>query len=474
MIVTFYRFTKKLNSTAIPPTEGGTSLDLRLKTPCTMERPELEISAEAAADILSCNYAYVPAFQRRYFITGREFVGPMVIFSLAVDDLGTYEAEIKASRQYVLRSASRSNGDIIDNMYPLRGEISRANTTINNPYSANFDTNDGVYVVGLVGSGATQYYVFSASSWQGVLMYILSDAYLADVMGVLALALNSELRLAVDPLDYVASVIWLPFVPNSALYTQVSSVKVGLVDVTCTAYKITQPVQSLVFNFANLHSHPLAATRGTYLNMAPYTRVMLHIPPFGIIPIDTTLLRGAVSVDAIVNVDLRTGTCTLSITGNYQQGGDVIGQVLSRQSAMLGIPQQLSQVRQAGVGLSTLTSSIGALTAGIGTGDAIGVIKGGLQAIGDVAQSQIAQASTMGSTGGFDGLQGNLILEYVFYLPVDEANTQLGRPLCEYVQLSTLSGYCLCSADSDIAIQRATPDEIEAILSAMRGGFYLE
>lgn len=474
MIVRFYRFAKRLNSTAAPVYTDGSALDVHLKTPCTMERPELEISAAAASNILSCNMAYIAQFDRLYWITGRRFVGPSVIFSLAVDELGTYAVEIKSSSQYVLRSASRSNGDIIDNMYPLRAEISRANTIINNPYSADFDTNNGVYVVGLVGSGATQYYVFSASSWQGVLMYILSDAYLADVMGVLALALNSELRLAVDPLDYVASVIWLPFVPNSALYTQVSTVKVGLVDVTCIAYKITQPVQSLVFNFSNLHAHPLAATRGNYLNMAPFTRVMLHIPPFGVIPIDTTLLRGATSIDAIVNVDLRTGTCTLSITGNYQQGSDVIGQVLSRQSATLGIPQQLSQVRQAGVGLSTLTSSIGALTAGIGTGDVIGVIKGGLQAIGDVAQSQIAQASTMGSTGGFDGLQGNLILEYVFYSPVDEANSQLGRPLCEFVQLSTLSGYCLCSADSDIAIQRATPDEIEGILSAMRGGFYLE
>jgi len=468
MVVQLTTTSKRENSTAIPSMSYSTQC--RLKAPSSVMTPVLMFDRENLDH--EYNYIYIPDFNRYYWVMDVVYAGALIEYRCRIDVLASYKTAIGNSTQYVLRSASRYNGYIMDNMYPVTSEVQFDSTIIQSPYSTDTTKNAGVFSVGIAGASQTMYYLFSSNALTSFLDYILSDLYCADVLGILALTTNPQLKLAVDPLQYVTSIIWLPFLPDSTTYTQVQSVKVGFVDVDCTAYKITQNVQTIRFNFSSLPDHPLASTRGAYLNVSPFTLADLFIPPFGKVQVDTTKLLGASSMDVINNVDLRTGTSTLNVISYIQTGEISKANVLSTLSGNIGIPMQLSQVRAAGIGISNIIGAASSIVSGM-EGGALGIIAGGVQAIGDVAKSMIPTTSTVGSSGGFDALSGNIMLLYAYYIPVDDDNTQHGRPLCELVQINTLSGYILCAAGAEIQIT-GTADEEAQIRSYMEGGFFYE
>ena len=70
------------------------------------------------------------------------------------------------------------------------------------------------------------------------------------------------------------------------------------------------------------------------------------------------------------------------------------------------------------------------------------------------------------------GIFGNFLAVSEFLEVVDDDLAQRGRPLCQKVQISSLSGYILVS-DPDIAIS-GTAEENDEIKSYMASGFYYE
>lgn len=53
------------------------------------------------------------------------------------------------------------------------------------------------------------------------------------------------------------------------------------------------------------------------------------------------------------------------------------------------------------------------------------------------------------------------------------ASNKIGRPLCETVQISSLSGYIQCDSEVDISLS-AYDSEITQVRSLMTSGFYYE
>ena len=63
-------------------------------------------------------------------------------------------------------------------------------------------------------------------------------------------------------------------------------------------------------------------------------------------------------------------------------------------------------------------------------------------------------------------------LSYKYFTVVDENLAEIGRPLCQTKQISTLSGYILCqNADAQIT---GTQDEADKINGYLNSGFFYE
>jgi hypothetical protein len=63
--------------------------------------------------------------------------------------------------------------------------------------------------------------------------------------------------------------------------------------------------------------HPLAQSRGKFLNLAPYTTYNLYFYPFGCLEIDSTNLINADRLQLDIVVDLLTGSAVLNVRNNY-------------------------------------------------------------------------------------------------------------------------------------------------------------
>lgn len=462
--VNLYTFNKKINSTKLPSGAAET-FNCRIKEPCSVLNPVIGLNMGLTDSPAAFNYAYIPAFNRYYFVKEWTFDNALWYASLQVDALASWKSDIGGSSCYVLRSAARSNGAIIDTSYPATSVTTIAKAQAGeSPWK--FDRSDnlhgGMYVVA-VASESTSYYIFPNDASKNLLFnWLFSDDYANAVTANWA-SQFPQLKAQTNPLQYITSTIWFPFIATG---TDVTSIKVGWTEVPVAGWAIPEPsLWSVEIDFGNIERHPQANSRGSYLNISPYSTYSLFFPPFGTIPLDSEIVANTDSIAAICVVDLKTGQGTLTISSAG-------GLIMSITHAQIGIPFQVSQVQNRGYGVgNTLMPAIGT-AANIISGNYAGAASTIAGEIGNAAAAKIPSATTIGSNGGLNSLEGLPTLQYEFKQIVDEDNAHRGRPLCELCQISTLSGYNkVANAYIDLA---CTQDEKNTIISYMEGGFYYE
>ena len=94
-------------------------------------------------------YVHIPSFSRYYFVDDVKYVLGHWEFYLSIDVLATYKPTIGTTTAYVERSASTSNGDIIDNLYPAKTDVQITSATISTSW-ANVAPSGGCYVIGVI------------------------------------------------------------------------------------------------------------------------------------------------------------------------------------------------------------------------------------------------------------------------------------------------------------------------------------
>ena len=475
MNITFYTFVKRENSTA-QPGSGVTSktYDCKLKENTSIIEPSILIVMEATqtyTDLLKYNYAYIADFGRYYFVRNVISVSNvMVEFILEVDALASYKTEIGNANEYVLRSASSYDGDIVDNLYPTKGIIHRyAKMSTGIP----FDINDIGYVIGSINNettnkfGAVQYYLTNSTNLGALMEYLLgvnldSSTDLESLIVNLSVEIQNGIAKALsNPTQYLVDSYAIPYaskldIDNSA------SIKTG--------YWITPASGSpLLSNFSididsgtiDLGEHPQAATRGNYLNGAPYTRHWLCLGPFGIYPLDANQFINVHQVEYHVSGDQF---------GNVRCDISCQGARVDRLFANVKCPFPLAQVSIDAMG--ALQNAISAAAQVQSYYDDDGSQEGVANGIISFARSLLPQVQRSGAQGTMSGIFGNFIAVTECYDVVDDDLAQRGRPLCKKVQISSLSGYILVS-DPDIAIP-GTAEENTRIKSYMANGFFYE
>ena len=446
-------FSKKPNSTKIPVNTDphDTKSTVYLKEPTSVLNPVFILNG------YDLTYNYIVWGSRYYY------VDDIIInsdneaeYHCSTDVLATYKTAIGLSSQYVVRSSHSYNLDVMDAKYPTTPIMSINRTDLTD--ISNYITPDsGTIVVGIKskeGNSGVAFYCMNNTQFHYFMQYLYSDSW----MTATDISTNLQ-KILSDPMDYIVSCNWYPF----SITGTNTDVYFGFWDWTGQQMqRISESDRTRSFmHSGNLPQHPQVA-RGNYLNYAPYTQLELYCYTFGKVVLDPNKFTRDSNGDRpfIVNllIDLFTGVGTLKVQGND-------GKVYEA-SAQCAIPIQLSQVKLDPVKpLISLAGAAAALT----TQNYIGAVGCVVNAV----EHSVPQVSTIGAVGSITAYKFNIPkLHSSFYEIVDEDLAQLGRPLCEVKQISTIPGYIECdSPDLDIT---GTPMEKEKILNYMTSGFYYE
>lgn len=466
--VRLYSFSKKRNSTARP--SGGTVYQCVSNEHLDILSPRLPLNITAEPSRF--NYAFVPVFNRYYWITGWTYENGLWVASMSVDELASWKTQIGSQTVYVLRSAVESDGSIIDTTYPATTSVNNASTGSRVwTFTDDEDLSSGrSYVVTVAGIGRLHYYYMTISQYVDFCTAIFSDSFLNDVTRDWE-DFASQATVLFNPIQYITSVKAFPFRLKAVeeLGNPVN-VKLGWWSVpNSEAHELSDLGFQVYHTFTiDIPKHPQSATRGKYLNAAPFTKYDLSIPPWGFFNLDPSTMIDSSTITVRVHVDMFTGMGYLEVYSRwYNNAPDVI----YFGDAKVAVDISLSQVA---IDYSSATRSLGGLiSTGIGKlGQVLSKKDGALGQIGDaMAQSQM-KVQTIGAQGGYMAWAFGATLYAEFHEVTDEDIEHRGRPLCQEKRLDTLDGYILVS-DPDISLP-CTSTELDAIMEYLSTGFFME
>lgn len=471
-------FAKLENSTAQPNTTGWAEYSVNLKGGTDLIDPTVTLNISTAT---LDGYNYATMMGKYYFIRGKNNIrGDLNEVELKLDPMATFKSNIGAASLYVLRSASAANGNIRDTYYPLKANSTRTHgvqlpvpvggheTSIPGDYSS------GVIVVNVAGTktaGASTLWQMLPTDFANMVSALYAEIngfQFSDMIAKVVQAFGG------NPQQLINSAMWFPF-PFDVI--DVRQVTIGSWDATVdpsdpdssaiTGGLITDPVLGLPDVTFTLPKHPLAATRGGYLNLSPYTQYELGFPGCGVCSLDTGKLQAETGITIKRYMDAFSGQLFIKVIA------DTSNQMIAYMNGQVGIPISLRGANNAnsliGGALATTGAVVGAAITG-GASTLMGAISAGvgtaLEAVGGTPVS-----SSMGA--GFAGITDERIwLDTICYDVTDADNTHNGRPLCEVRTISTLSGY-IKVAEGDVAIPAPLPIQQE-VKAFLEGGFFYE
>ena len=484
-------FAKKENSTKQPASSTLTlGVQGIFKEPCSIMNPVLKIERLTLDAVpYDYNYARYVEGDRYYFIEDWIWVDGLWEVHMKEDVLATFKTQIGNQSEYVLRTDSQIdfNGEITDTTYPATTDIVTESYVLTNVFTT--DITVGCYIVGIISGGsasavgAISYYAMTSTEFGALKSELFSNDNL-EIMGIidsqgqqLVQDLSQEvLKTLYNPYQYIVSCMWFPFgksaIPSS---TSVSSIKIGWWSYTLSGDLLYAQTLELGNEQFTITAHP-QASRGSYLNYAPYTRRTI-VGRFGTVAIDTTAYQVGDIINISYMIDLITGHCYSKISRKVGLAEDL----LAERNFLLGVPIQIAQVGTDYLGtavsvVNTVSSGINGALNGLATGGIAGAVGGAIAGsatgIYNTLQSAMPQVETSGQNGSFLVPANATHVVEQFYKIVDEDIGHRGRPLCEIRTLNTLSGYILCAeGDMDISCYDKERKEITRFLTT---GFFWE
>lgn len=480
MEATFYTWGKRLNSTRVP--SGGASYSIRLKDNCSASRPSIRLLWESG-NPTSYNMCSIPAFgQRYYWIDNWEWEDRGWVAHCRCDVLATYKDAIGAMTKYVLRSASQYDTNVVDQMYPaLMPPVSSRNSL---SFSFAHSMSGGSLIVGVVGqgnsttTGGAGYYKLTTQSLQNLYSSCFSNAEsiwpsTPSVIPDFGSALENFGKLIqkaiFNPAQFVTSVMWVPWSVSTGGGT---NIRLGWINTGVAGAPVNDPITHLGGTQTVGIYHDTTNRPDAWMEMSPFKRYRLVAPPFGTFELDSSVMAKSSELAIDVWADALSGMATLTATPNL--GGGANPPVLVQASAQVGI----------NIGFSGVSSNVmrgasaaaGAITGAAASGlAAVSPFAAGAAAIGSaIIGSAPEVVGNGGFSGGLSALQAPAYVETIEYGVPELDIVGHGRPLMKRVQISSLSGYVLCSDGDCNQAATATDEELAEISRFLTTGFFYE
>lgn len=477
--VEFWNYKKDKNSTKFPvlPVHGDYGFQCVMKNGCSVTNPEISVQSIEDLELYKCNYARIPAFGRYYFINDWRCEGKLWVASLSVDVLATYKDDIGNSEQFITRCSKEFEGTIIDTKYPMKTRplYTEIEEDATGGLSFVSTLENGYFVVGIFnndvdGVGTVTYYAFTNDQFRSFCNLLMNNNFITS-MGVSEL--SSELLKALfNPLQYIASCVWVPFSTMPAGDTT-DYISFGYWAIKSSCKRLRKLAYSGAIMFSSIPHHP-QSLRGYFLRSNPYSRYKLIIPAFGTFEIPSEWMYDSTTNDSIIcklYVDLISGEGIMNIKCYNSVSGKYLGQQTHSVQVCksIALSQRTVNILQSGL------EAIGGV-AGAVSGNVVGGVDGIASAISGVLSPTLSTRNS--NQGGINIYEEKAKVICEFHEISEEYNDRLGRPLCAKRKISDLekddtqSGYILCS-NVEIELD-CYESEHDAIVELMENGFYYE
>ena len=447
MILRLYKnFQKRENSTKLPNT-NYTEVDVTLKKATSLINPTFLIQGVD----LSVNYCQFVDTGRYYFLNDIT-LGNANIYELScnVDVLATFRSQILSKTYLIERSAQYYNVEYNDPYVSVTQNVVSRHLRVT---STGLTANNGCYIVRIAGGdsdGVSTYAVESLTALAPMFnpdkYYSSSDDSWVQMVG----------NFVFNPYDYVVGLYYCPIsLDKIKNYASPTQIKIKWFNTGVLAYKLGQ--RSILSQ-----SNVINECDNNYSDFRKYnpqfSRYHLDIPAVGLVPLNNNDVN---NLRYTIAVNLDTGDTKI-----WLFKGDSLNTIASY-NTNLYTSLQFGSDKQSLTGV--LGSSINAIGGFVSGNIPLGVA-GTLQTVSNII---VPTPSISGSAGGIGLVYNSSFTMYCENYGTGAIDTiNLGRPLNERRQLSTLSGFTKCSGASiDIA---CTSNERTMINSYLNGGFYIE
>lgn len=399
------QFSKRENSTLIPTAadlQGGTSVQISLKGGCDILNPTFILNSSNIP--AGNNYAYVPAFNRYYFITGIAAVrNDLVEITGRVDVLASWKAAI-ISGTYTILYETNGNDQIVDGrIATVYGETwSRA--TANLGGLTLFD--GGATCIAVTGVNGCTNYVISYGAIKQLMHEIetwYADKYpVTQISDIGANIYNVAKNLFTNgsAMESLRSAWWLPILWPSGTTGNSEKITLGLYDTDVDGLPITTEL------YSTTSSVDIPWQFNDWRNTAPYTRIYLYLPLIGTIQLSPSELIGESSLTVNYAIHLISGDVSVEVLAS--------GKTISTHSANVRseLPFGATGVT-AKQGVSLVSGMLaGAAAIGMGIGaESAKMVGGGLAAMGASALNSLQPVSLGG--GGAGGSSAAAMTKYI-------------------------------------------------------------
>lgn len=490
---TFYTFSKRKNSTAVP--SGGSSKNIYIKDPSSVLSPQILIET---SNPTAYNYCYIPTFDRYYFISDWVSDHNMWQANCSVDVLASWRSTILNSYQYVTRSATHKNSNIIDSRYPMTKQVQVVTDKQSSPFDA-VDPNLGdvpTYVMGLISNtdqAATkiqgiQYLQLTRGQARQILRMLLNQDYfnLGPAEALFGIT-PAVIKTIMNPSQYISESYILPFkrtgdtcaFPKAIVSSGDSSIGLGWWSVPVsglgTVYSISgadNVSRNITRNVQfNIGAHPQSTSHGDYTNKSPFSQFTLFAGPFGEIPLDINL-TGTVGLDIYCRIitDFKgNSTLWVKALNHSADFDDELNQILGKRKTNVAVDMPMIVGKTNAVGAVTSMTGI-ATGAALSGGASLPLSTGGVI---DAAASLMPRFYSTGSASSDAFILEPWYLQSEYHLLAAEnsAVNIIGSPFMDTIQLNELNGYTECdNVWLDIPCYESEYDEI---INYLKTGFYI-
>lgn len=492
ILVKLYSLNKRENSTKRPPASGSLDCNCTLIDDTDLMTPTFKL--ELGANPIGYNYCRVQDFNRYYFITKIRSYQNFWYIECSCDVLATYKNDIGSQTHYILRSASSYDEYISDSHYGAK--ITQNGVRLNQTGPLYWATHHS-YVIGITGYaentssqqvGSVTYYQMDDTALYNFIYYLMHD--ISRYVNIQTAPYDDPgvQQALINPIQYIVSCIAMPVgFPDS--YTPATKINFGYyhwdVPANSAIRVLTRGAQDYAYYNIDITKHPQAASRGKFMNAAPYSSYTFHCGPWGDIPLDPSLLIDETTLGYEIRYDLTQGIARIAIgpqNGTYREvnGHKLLFCGQTKVGVDILLAQAIVDPLQAQLSWETGLNNV--VATGVGGGLSTKTLSNMLQAENvlqqtyvDAIKNKFPSCISKGVPGSFlnlmDSAYGTYLL-YQYYTVVDENLTEFGRPLCQLRQINTLSGFILCE-NADAALS-ATQAEITQVNQYLNSGFFYE
>lgn len=450
MEILLFNLSKRKNSTKRPVDTDGVAKQVTLKGECSYINPSFFLG-----DVTG--YTYLKAWGNYYFIDRVAYdINGAQYINCSIDVLATWKEQIKATSAFVRYSSSNYSNKIIDNRI---GRIT--DTTVHGiEYDSIFESenvdNEFVFFITIGGEysqtayeGGYNYYVFTETGWNDFCALLCNSTWEVDIKKFFA---------SVD--SGLISCRRMPIKQSELPIEQVSSIRIGRVDIPYPAYKLSKRYiqKDIEMEIENYQSD--------FDQWSPYTRLKMYIPFIGTIDLPTDQFKDKKIITRYV-VDLVTGQMDIHIC--HRNARNI---VLALSTEVGGtLPTSVNNVNLLKVGLHGAS----AVTA-LANKNVVGAIEQAAESISAGLTDNIGNKGTFGG-GRSELLETRFILFTWNWTAVSNMPNQsylelYGKPCYQVIPLSGLTGYV---ETMGFAIDISAISEVKDMINqAMDKGIYLE